>query len=83
MRQARRVRDAEAGVIGERLEVEAEVEREALAAGPGELRPVDDGGVAEIRLLRERQAASPCVEGRVCENAGSFMQRSKIAITVG
>ena len=82
MRQARRVRDAESGVVRERLEVEAQVERESLAAGPRERRPLDDGRIAEVGLFLQRQNASPCVDGCVCEKAGSSMQRSKMPITV-
>lgn len=59
------------------------MEREALAARPGESGPLDDGRVVEIRLFLQRQTASPCFDGCVSENAGSFMQRSKIAIRVG
>ena len=82
MRQPGRVRDAEPGVVGESLEVQAQVEGQALAAGPRELRPVDDGRILEVRLALD-QTASPCLEGCVSENAGSFMQRSKMAIVVG
>ena len=83
MRQPRRVRDAEPGVVREGLEVEAKVKRKALAARPGEGRPVDDRRILEIGLLLQRQNASPCFDGCVSEKAGSFMQRSKIAIVVG
>src|SRR5688572_394426 len=59
------------------------MEREALAARPRKLRPADYRGIVEVRLARKHQAASACFEGWVSANAGSFMQRSKIPISVG
>ena len=83
MGQPGRIRDAEPAVEGKGLEVQAQMERQALAARPRELRPIDDRRIVEVRLALEDQAASPWVEGCVSENAGSFMQRSKIANSVG
>src|SRR3954469_8985330 len=66
MRQARRVGDAEAGVVGERLEVETEVESESLAPWPGELRPSDDRRVREVRRSLELHARSRLALSRMC-----------------
>src|SRR5204862_4575325 len=66
MRQARRVGEAEAAVVGEGLEVQAQVEGEPLAARPAELRPVDDRRIVEVRLPRERHARSRLALSRMC-----------------
>jgi hypothetical protein len=47
MRDPRRIRNAETFAVGEMLEVETDMDGEALSVGPCEIRPLDDGAVRE------------------------------------
>jgi hypothetical protein len=47
MRDPRRIRNAETFAVGEMLEVETDMDGEALSVGPREIRPLDDGAVRE------------------------------------